>query len=109
MKAVKHTQVPTWILLGTIAVIVIYGFAGMDRFWLQSDMQRTDSIKQAILRTSAQCYAIEGSYPPDLPYLETNYGLVLDHKKYSYVYEIFASNIRPEVEVLPWNTEIRQQ
>ncbi len=104
----KNTQVPAWILLGTITIIILYGFMGMDRFWKQSNLEHTDSIKEAILRTSALCYALEGSYPPDLAYMEENYGLILDHKKYSYVYEVFASNIRPEVEVLPWDTEIKQ-
>ncbi len=108
MHAGKNTQVPYWILLGTILIIMAYGFMGMDRFGRQSDTQYTEAIKQAILRNSAHCYALEGSYPPDLAYLENNYGLILDHEKYSYVYEVFASNIRPEVEVLPWNTEIAQ-
>lgn len=108
MNAAKNTQVPYWILLGTITIIVIYGFWGMSRFWEQSGTEYTDAVKQAIYRTSAHCYALEGSYPPDLAYMEQNYGLILDHKKYSYVYEIFASNIRPEVEVLQWNTEIIQ-
>lgn len=108
MNAGKNNQIPYWILLGTVTVIIVYGFMGMDRFMRQSDGQYTDSIKQAILRTSATCYALEGSYPPDLAYMESNYGLILDHKKYSYVYEVFASNIRPEVEVLQWDTEIIQ-
>lgn len=101
----RTTQIPTWILLGTVTIIIIYSFVAMERFAHRSDTNYTDSIKQAILRTSAHCYALEGSYPPNLEYLEENYGLILDHKKYSYVYDIFASNIRPEVEVLPWNTE----
>lgn len=108
MNAGKTTLVPYWILLGTITIIIVYGFTAMDQFWNKSDVQYTDAIKQAILRTSAHCYALEGSYPPSLEYMEQNYGLILDHRKYSYVYEIFASNIRPEVEVLPWDTEIMQ-
>lgn len=108
MNAGKQTQAPYWILLITVTVIIVYGFMGMDRFMRQSSEQYTDSIKQAILRTAAHGYALEGSYPPDLKYMEENYGLLLDHKKYSYVYEVFASNIRPEVEVLPWDTEIVQ-
>lgn len=108
MNAEKNTQAPAWILLATLAVIVVYGFFGMDRFWLQSDAEHTEAIKQAILRAAVHSYALEGSYAPDLAYLEENYGLILDHKKYSYLYEVFASNIRPEVEVFPWNTEIRQ-
>lgn len=105
MNTERNTQIPTWILLGTVTIIILYSFIAMDRFGRRSDTNYTDSIKQAILRTSAHCYALEGSYPPSLEYMEENYGLILDHEKYSYVYDIFASNIRPEVEVLPWNTE----
>lgn len=108
MNAGKNSQVSSWILLGTMTIIIIYGTWGMDRFTQDSDTRHTEAIKQAILTTSTHCYALEGSYPPDLAYLENNYGLTLDHQNYSYVYEIFASNIRPEVEVLPWNTEIAQ-
>ncbi len=77
----------------------------MDRFWRQSGTEQTTAVKEAILRAAAHAYALEGSYPPTLAYLEENYGLILDHERYSYVYEAFASNIRPEVEVLSWDTE----
>lgn len=108
MNSDKSNQAPRWILLATLAVIVVYGVWGMERFTRQSDTRQTDAIKQAILRAATHSYALEGSYAPDLEYLEKNYGLILDHKRYSYVYEIFASNIRPEVEVLQWDTEIIQ-
>lgn len=108
MKAVRQTQAPAWILLLTVLIIAVYGFFAMDRFWRQSGTEQTAAVKEAILRAAAHAYALEGSYPPDLAYLEQNYGLILDHKRYSYVYEAFASNIRPEVEVLSWDTEIEQ-
>jgi len=108
MNSDRNTQAPQWILLVTLVIIIGYGVWGMERFTQQSDTRHTDAIKQAILRASTHCYALEGSYPPNLNYLEKNYGLTLDHKRFSYVYEIFASNIRPEVEVLQWDTEIIQ-
>lgn len=108
MKANAHSQASSWILLGTITIIILYGVFGMDRFSRSADSRHTDAIKQAILTTATHCYALEGSYPPDIAYLEENYGLMLDRQKYSYVYDIFASNIRPEVEVLPWNTDFIQ-
>lgn len=56
-------------------------------------------IRDTVLAHIAQCYALEGRYPPDLYYLETNYGLQFNPDKYIYHYELFASNIFPDVKV----------
>ncbi len=56
-------------------------------------------LSEAIIRSAVQCYAIEGFYPPDIEYLESNYGLLVDHDKYFVSYSVFASNIIPEVQV----------
>lgn len=59
------------------------------------------AIQTAVEKSARQCYAIEGVYPPDLNYLETNYGLQLNTRDYYIHYDIYASNIPPEVKVLP--------
>ena len=56
-----------------------------------------DSIRRAVV----SCYAIEGRYPDTYEYLAENYGLTVDEKKYTVHYEIFASNIMPEITVTP--------
>ena len=56
-------------------------------------------LSDAIIRSAVQCYAIEGFYPPNIEYLEENYGLLVDHDKYVVSYSVFASNIIPEVIV----------
>lgn len=53
----------------------------------------------AIERAVMQCYALEGMYPPDLAYLQKNYGLILDQDQYVYLYEIVAGNIHPIIGV----------
>ena len=58
------------------------------------------SIREAVLRAAAQCYAVEGVYPSSLEYLEENYGLVLNHDRYYIIYDSFSSNLPPTVEVL---------
>jgi hypothetical protein len=55
--------------------------------------------KEAIERAVMQCYALEGSYPPNLDYLVKNYGLIIDQKRYVYLYETVAGNIHPIVQV----------
>ncbi len=50
-----------------------------------------------IEKSVMQCYASEGSYPANLEYLQEHYGLILDEEKYIYEYNIFASNVMPEI------------
>ncbi|MGI6124142.1 MAG: hypothetical protein ACOYIG_08135 [Acetivibrionales bacterium] len=88
------------ILLIIIIVIIVAGtFISVDKFLGNNNDAEPDRIKQAIERACIQCYALEGSYPPDLEYLKENYGLIINDDKYFYYYEIFASNVMPYVEV----------
>ena len=61
--------------------------------------QSEQAIRQAILDSAKQCAAIEGSYPSSLSYLEEKYGLSVNRKDYLITYEVFASNVMPEVTV----------
>ena len=58
-------------------------------------------MKKAIARASVQCYAIEGRYPPSVEYLEENYGVMSNRKKYHVFYDGFASNVMPDITVVP--------
>jgi hypothetical protein len=69
-----------------------------------NDSRRAESIKidkEAIVRATVQCYSIEGRYPPNLEYLEANYGLTLDRGKYIYHYNSIGENMMPAIELFP--------
>ena len=51
-------------------------------------------------RAAVACYAAEGIYPPTLEYLEEHYGVQVDRERYTVVYDVFASNLMPDVTVL---------
>ena len=59
-----------------------------------------ESLSNALSRDIIHCYAVEGTYPPDLEYLEQHYGLLYDHDKFYVDYHPIASNIRPEYEIV---------
>lgn len=59
------------------------------------------AVRDAIRRGALQCYAVEGIYPPTLEYLEDNYGLQVNTRSFYIRYDIFASNIAPEITVTP--------
>lgn len=55
--------------------------------------------EQALEKSVMQCYALEGAYPPNLEYLEQNYGLIIDRQKYVYQYDVVAGNIHPIIGI----------
>ncbi len=59
------------------------------------------TLRNAIARATVQCYAIEGRYPPSVEYLEEHYGIQIDRKRFHVFYEGFASNIMPDITVIP--------
>lgn len=87
------------VMLVVVLIITVAAMFGMARFWRRADPERTEAVTDAIRKASVQCYALEGSYPPDVTYLMAHYGLQLDLTRYAVRYEVFASNIMPEIEV----------
>ncbi|MBN2222724.1 MAG: hypothetical protein JW708_10995 [Vallitaleaceae bacterium] len=81
-------------------LVLILLVQSIDKEHVQALYQREEEIESVIRKYAIFCYAQEGSYPNDLSYLEENYGLIIDEEKYLYYYEIFASNIMPDIEVI---------
>ncbi len=84
-----------------IAALVI----GVRFFSGRANEQGADTLRDGIRRASVQCYAIEGRYPPSVDYLEQNYGIQIDRNRYNIFYNGFASNIMPEITVIPVQLE----
>ena len=55
-----------------------------------------DSIRRAVV----SCYALEGRYPDSYEYLRDHYGLRIDEDRFIIHYEVFASNIMPDITVI---------
>ena len=92
------------ILVQILAVVMIFTIVtavivSMPSFRKSGGRIRSESIEETIKKYAVQCYAAEGSYPPDLEYLEKNYGLILDKSNYFYYYEAFSSNFMPDISV----------
>lgn len=87
-------------LLIVLAVVILaFGF-GSRRISRDLDTASAQALRQAVLQAAVQCYAVEGSYPASLDYLEQNYGLLVNHDRFIVTYESFASNLLPQVNVL---------
>jgi hypothetical protein len=61
--------------------------------------------EEGIRRAAVQCYALEGVYPSDFEYLKEHYAVRPDESKYIIYYTYTASNLMPEIDVIPANAQ----
>jgi len=89
------------ILIPVLLIAIVISF-----FTIVSELDRASSdeallqLEESIRRAAVACYAAEGIYPPDTDYLAKHYGIQIDENLYQVHYEIFASNIMPDITVL---------
>ena len=67
----------------------------------RTETEGAETLRQGITRACVQCYAIEGRYPPSVAYLEERYGIQIDEERYNVFYSGFASNLMPDITVIP--------
>ncbi|HHX10536.1 MAG TPA: hypothetical protein GX729_04110 [Firmicutes bacterium] len=99
-KNTRSKPNPQIILVALTSIYIAGSLFGVNRYRDRLERSETEAIIRSIERAAVQCYALEGHYPPDLKYLEHNYGIRIDEDKYHYEYSVFASNIRPYINVI---------
>jgi hypothetical protein len=67
----------------------------------KSENEGIHLTEESIRRAAVQCYALEGVYPSDFEYLKDHYAVRPDEGKYVIYYTYTASNLMPEIDVIP--------
>lgn len=89
------------ILLPVAAVLVVLAFlTGLSNLTQGRAQEDQAQLEEVLRRSAVACYAAEGIYPPDLAYLEEHYGVQIDQERYTVIYEVFASNLMPDITIL---------
>lgn len=86
-------------LLFTLAVMLMIVY-GLHQAEVSSRAEGLRVLEEGVLRAAIKCYAVEGSYPDNLTYMEDHYGVRVDRTRYVVHYEIFASNLLPDITVI---------
>lgn len=82
---------------------VLWLFAAVSGVERDSGEEGCQQLELALRRAAAACYAAEGSYPPSASYLTEHYGIRIGDG-YMVHYDIFASNLMPDITVLEKET-----
>jgi hypothetical protein len=87
------------LILAAVAVLLCF-LAAVQNLSSGQTAEGRQQLEDAIRQAAVACYAAEGVYPPDLTYLEDHYGLQIDETHYGVSYQVFASNLMPDITVL---------
>ena len=95
-KSSKTTYLPVLLL-----VLVLGFFALFADSFSRSNLEHEKTIlSNALNRTITQCYALEGTYPYSLSYLEEHYGLTYNKDHFFIDYRYIGGNLRPDVIII---------
>ncbi|MBQ9992798.1 MAG: hypothetical protein IJP33_05165 [Firmicutes bacterium] len=98
MKRKRYLWKPV-LLAGIFLLSALWFFSAMDNLYRGGSEAGREQLENALRRSAVACYAAEGIYPPTLDYLTEHYGVQIG-EEYTVFYEIFASNLMPEITVL---------
>lgn len=90
---------PVLLLPALLAVLLLF-LSALSNLSGGRRSEGREQLEEAVRRSAVACYAAEGIYPPTLDYLEEHYGLQVDRERYTVIYDVFASNLMPDVTVL---------
>lgn len=88
------------IFLLLLALAAKMTFSALSRVHGAKGEEDLQNLTQALRRGAVACYAQEGFYPPDIDFLLEYSGITWDRNRYWIHYEIFASNLMPDITVI---------
>lgn len=88
-----------WLPVVVLTVALLF-FTALSEIGRGQGEEAKQQLEEALRRASVSCYATEGIYPPTLEYLEDHYGIQVDRDRYTVHYQVFATNVMPDITVL---------
>ncbi len=93
-----------WILrllgLALFLLVMFWAVWGIRDASETSERESLRIARQAVVQAAASCYSLNGAYPATFEELKKQSGISIDEEQYVVFYEIFASNIMPDITVL---------
>lgn len=86
--------------LALFAALAVWAVGAAGSASRSADREGLRLAEEAVRSAAVSCYALEGAYPPTYEALKAWSGLAIDEERYAVFYEIFASNIMPEITVV---------
>jgi len=89
-----------WVPYLIFVLIFAVFLSGVNSTAKSEEEESYRAVQESIYRAVLSCYSIEGRYPDTFEYLKENYSLSIDEDRYVVFYDVYASNIMPDIDVL---------
>lgn len=104
MKRFTHENTHNWkkqfFSVALFLFIFLAFLLGISNISQKTTAQQAASLKQAISRSIAHCYATEGHYPESLTYIQEHYGISYNPDKYFVDYQVLGENLFPDITII---------
>ncbi len=90
------SYLPILIMVAVLGVFVLFA----NSMTSNNTAREKEILQNAIERSITQCYALEGTYPSNLSYLEENYGLIYNKEQFFVDYQYIGGNLRPDITII---------
>lgn len=98
-KASITSYLPVLLMVVVLAVFVLFA----NSITSTNTAREKEILQNAIERSVTQCYALEGTYPSSLSYLEEHYGLLYNKEQFFVDYQYIGGNLRPDITIIERN------
>ena len=98
-KASITSYLPVLLMVVVLAVFVLFA----NSMTSTNTAREKEILQNAIERSVTQCYALEGTYPSSLSYLEEHYGLLYNKEQFFVDYQYIGGNLRPDITIIERN------
>ena len=90
------------LLIPIVFTIVVMGMIiyGLQQTEASSRAEGLKILEDSIRRAIITAYAVEGRYPDSVAHIQEHYGIHIDSSRYIVHYQVFASNVLPNVTVI---------
>ncbi len=92
--------IPAVLGLVLFVAVAVWMMSGVREASEVSEQEGLRQAELAVRKAAVCCYALEGAYPATYEDLKERSSIAIDEGKYKVFYEIFASNIMPEITVV---------
>lgn len=82
-----------------LAILLLFSVM-LTRTGERNEQEQATILENAIRNAAVSAYATEGRYPPSLEKIVEDYGILINTDQFIVYYQIFASNIMPEISVV---------
>lgn len=86
--------------LALTGAVLLYFWTAVSQLEWDREIEGKQQLEDVLHRTATACYAAEGFYPPNMEYMRQHYGIQFDEERYTVRYDVFASNLMPDITVL---------